>query len=244
MRLISFSATRLLIAVGLLTVTCGCGRNPVKEVPGHLKPGTVRDVHSQINQATAGESIEAMSLKPVRQHHQSNIPVVTMPEHAFIWFSATLSEDKESLRWDHWATVRVREAGFVEEQWMSDAIYLNSLDDYQLDSEGNVVGRTMGPAAALPNPIRHGDTGAWIPATDPGQQQRVTVLEVQGNQIPRLVNDTRVPVAPGSSNQRYEDLIRQYAQTAEAASGVVPSTAPVAAPTTPRSGSTPLVPQR
>lgn len=203
----------------LALVLVGCGRDPVREVPYHLEPGSVQHVHQQLHGSKSDSGIERMGVMPVRQSSQPNIPVATLPEHAFLWFSKTLSDDKESMRWDHWATIRVRDAGFVEEQWMSDAIYLNSLDDYVIDGDGNITGRPMGAGAfAPPQPASGtGSSGAaWIPAPT-GDQRRVTVLEVQGNNPPRQVYQGTAPAAQGTSTQRYEDLIRQFTEAGRAA---------------------------
>jgi hypothetical protein len=134
--------------------------------------------------------------------------VLNDAEVRYVWFNKVVSQDKESLRFDHWAAVKVRESSFVEEQWESDAILLDSLDDVTIDRDGNVVGKTLGPVT--------GKRASYLAPGDPlgkpytetrNQNTRVTVVEDNGGRQ-RVVGDQVISGSQANGGLPDSDRVR------------------------------------
>lgn len=222
--------TTLLGFAGILSIS-GCGDyRPTSDVPGHLQPGSLSSVTAQAHQGDgANDSIEHMAKVPLGGYLAPNVPVLDDAQIAFCWFKRRESLDGESLRWDHWVAVKVREASFSATNLDNDAMYLDSLDDVVIDKDGQVHGRILGNVTRPSGtPVNASvSSGPWV---KPGSgTTQVTVVEDDGRQPPRVVGSTNVPnngVGGGAADQaRVQNMIEQV-QSSLRNQGVTPPPAP------------------
>jgi hypothetical protein len=109
------------------------------------------------------------------------------PELAYIWFDERISKDGESLRFGHWAAVKVRESSFLQEDLQSDAMYLNGLDEIEIGPDGQIHGKVIGRVAPVANTDRATNpAGPW---NTNGKDTKMTVVLDDGAGPPRIVGD-------------------------------------------------------
>ena len=187
-----YPSSRIIIACLALTLASCGGGDPRNQVPGHLEPGPVRHVVDQTRGTAGDNGIERMAVGKYVGYLSPNMAALNESEVVYRWDNSIVSGDGESLRFDHWVAVKVRESYFIQEQWQSDAIYLNSLDDVTIDANGEIVGKRMGK---VDNPLSadasSGEVAPW--AANANRAARVTVVEADGQRPPRTVSDQVVP---------------------------------------------------
>lgn len=218
-----------------LIATSGCGRDPRAEVPGHLNPGKVSDVVEQMDGNSGGNQIEHMGKVPNGEWVPPNIAVLNSAEVRYGWFVPRLSRDEESERYGHWVAVKVRESSFRRQNDMSDALYLNGLEEVEIGPDGSLRGKVMQHVRPEPSRSSAIDT-PYVPA---GDQTQVTVVVDDGRGPARVVDNRTVPTRPlgGNDAERVQQVVDDIrSRMNSSTTGPISPAPPIPAPGAPAGG--------
>lgn len=226
----------IIIVAGILT---GCARNPVAEVPGHLRPGNAIDVANQALGQGGGAGGVTIGAAPMIDYQSPNVPVKQDGVTDILYALPYESLDGESERDGHYVYVTVSSQSFTRAWRNNDKSLFNRKDVDQIPR------RDLTPhSARLP---RERSTSEPTMTFSQGGQptSRVSVYEVdptRGTAQPlgtATMPRSQVPTVPGGGTpqdqqrevmnmlNRFNELNAQRATPAPDAAG---TTSP--APTT------------
>ena len=151
----------------------GCARDPVAEVPGHLKPGNAIEVAGQALSGGSGAGGITIGAAPMIDYQSPNIPIRQDGVTDILYALPYESLDGESERDGHWVYVTVAAQSFTRAWRHADKSLFNREDASALPR------RDLQPHSARLPRDTHGEPPAgmtYMQGTQP--TTRVSVYEV------------------------------------------------------------------
>lgn len=223
-------ATLLLLGVAL-GILGGCGRDPQREVPGHLEPGPSIDVAQQWLGSGGKDDGLTIGAVPFVDWNAPNIPIVQDGVVDVLYFWPAVSKDGESLREGHHVYVKVAEQSFTADVADSHRSLLNDADPASVPAVRPPVSATLGAQDGVA-----GEAPPDMPFARGGQPQtRLSVVEVdpRSGSTTVLGQQTVPGTLPRTGDQgAYQDSVLRMMENfnamqqdqARAAAGAPPST--------------------
>ncbi len=125
--------SQTLVLLGLLLWGCS---DPRRDVPGHVRPGSVDAVTRRVTGADP-DRIMDLGLVPLDGYVPPTVPLVEAPQVISIWFFPRHSYDGRSEREGHWVHTQIGLPRFYRDQALHDLrIPLSALHDIQIGPDG------------------------------------------------------------------------------------------------------------
>lgn len=183
-------------ALVVLLMIAGCGRDPVREVPGHLRPGNAVRV-SQAVTGSGGDGQDDMTVGATGnpEWRSPNVPIMVAGTVDILYFYPSESNDGEAMRDGHWVYVKVHDQSFRQAHHEREKSLFNELDQPHMDRDtmprsmrldsGSNQNRTQGGRRLPVVPRSEGQTNVTIVEAD----EDGSIRPLGRGSIPREANE-------------------------------------------------------